>query len=132
MTDKQVTDILAWLASQRPASPAPPGEENGSTGPALPADPVPARFMGAWTASPAKDVTISLSLEPDKGFTWKVTDRGQSRQFQGQATFEKDVLALSPADQPPMVGTVTWKDDAHFQFKAVGAPANDPGLVFSK
>ena len=98
----------------------------------VPTDPVPARFLGAWTASPAKDVTISLALEQGKGFTWKVTDRGQSRQFQGQATFDKDVLALAPPDQPPMVGTVTWKDDAHFQFKAVGAPANDPGLAFSK
>ena len=115
------------------AAPIPqPGEENAPNGPALPADPVPAKFVGSWTASPAKDVTISLSLAQDKGFTWKVTDRGQSRQFQGQATFDNDVLALAPADQPPMVGTVTWKDDAHFQFKAVGAPANDPGLVFSK
>lgn len=29
MTDKQVTDILAWLASQRPASPAPPTHAAG-------------------------------------------------------------------------------------------------------
>ena len=93
---------------------------------------MPARLVGAWTASPARDVTISLTLAQDKGFTWKVTDRGQSRQFQGQATFDNDVLALAPPDQPPMVGTVTWKDDGHFQFTAVGAPANDPGLTFGK
>ena len=115
-----------------PEPPPQPGEEQEPTGPALPTDPVPARFLGAWTASPAKDVTISLALEQGKGFTWKVTDRGQARQFQGQATFDKDVLALALPDQPPMVGTVTWKDDAHFQFKAVGAPATDPGLAFSK
>lgn len=65
-------------------------------------------------------------------FTWKVTDRGRSRQFQGAATFDKDVLALAPADQPPMVGMVAWKDDDHFQFKALGAPPDDPGLVFGK
>jgi hypothetical protein len=93
---------------------------------------VPARLVGAWTASPARDVTISLTLAQDNGFTWKVTDRGQSRQFQGQATFANDVLALAPPDQPPMAGTVTWTDDGHFQFKAVGAPANDPGLTFGK
>jgi hypothetical protein len=31
-----------------------------------------------------------------------------------------------------MVGKVAWKDDDHFQFKALGAPAGDPGLTFSK
>ena len=66
-------------------------------GPALPTGPVPAKLVGAWTASPAKDVTISLAFDQGKGFTWKVTDRGQSRQFQGQATFDNDVLALDAA-----------------------------------
>ncbi|HLH28739.1 MAG TPA: hypothetical protein VKW77_07470, partial [Acidimicrobiales bacterium] len=94
--------------------------------------PVPARLAGTWTASPVKDVTIALTLDPGQGFTWKVTDRGQPRQFQGAATFDNDILALAPPDQPPMVGTVSWKDDAHFQFKAVGAPPNDPGLTFGK
>jgi hypothetical protein len=93
---------------------------------------VPAKLVGTWTATPAKDVTISLSLNQQKGFTWKVTDRGQSRRFQGEATFDNDVLALTPPDQPPMVGTVTWKDDGHFQFTAVGAPPSDPGLTFGK
>jgi hypothetical protein len=31
-----------------------------------------------------------------------------------------------------MVGTVAWKDDGHFQFKALGAPTGDPGLLFGK
>jgi tetratricopeptide (TPR) repeat protein len=103
-----------------------------AAGPSLPTGPVPAQLAGTWSASPAKDVTISLAMDPEEGFTWKVTERGQSRQFQGAATFDNDVLALSPPDQPPMVGTVAWKDDAHFQFKAIGAPPNDPGLTFSK
>jgi Flp pilus assembly protein TadD len=108
-------------------APAAPAE-----GPALPAGPVPAKLVGAWTASPAQGVTISLALDQANGFTWKITDRGQSRQFQGQATFDNDVLALTPPDQPPMVGTVAWQDDGHFQFKAIGAPPNDPGLTFGK
>ena len=125
------------VAAQPTSQPTPPpGPENAPSapadGPTLPTSPVPAKLVGAWTASPAKDVTISLSLNQEKGFTWKVTDRGQSRQFQGEATFDNDVLALTPPDQPPMVGTVTWKDDGHFQFKAVGAPPSDPGLTFGK
>jgi hypothetical protein len=77
-------------------------------------------------------VAITLSLGNDKGFTWKVSNRGQARQFQGEATFGNEVLALTPPDQPPMAGTVTWQDDAHFQFRALGAPPEDPGLAFGK
>jgi hypothetical protein len=93
---------------------------------------VPAKLAGTWNASPAQNVAISLAMDPEKGFTWKLTQGGQSRQFQGAATFDNDVLALAPPDQPPMVGTVAWTDDAHFQFKAIGAPPNDPGLTFGK
>ncbi len=126
-------EVAARPASEPPASPSPGTVPAPPTdGPALPTSPVPAKLAGAWTTNPAKDVTISLTLDQDKGFVWKVTDRGQSRQFQGAATFDNDVLALTPPDQPPMVGTVTWKDDGHFQFKAIGAPPNDPGLTFGK
>ena len=75
-------------------------------------------------------MTISLSLDKASGFTWKVTDRGQVREFRGTAAFEDETLALTPPDQPPMVGKILWKDDTHFQFRAVGAPAADPGLTF--
>ena len=59
-------------------------------------------------------------------------DRGKAREFRGSATFGDDILALSPPDQHPMVGKVTWKDDTHFQFQAVGGPPNDPGLNFDR
>jgi hypothetical protein len=98
----------------------------------LPSNPVPAELIGTWTASPAKDVTIALSLDQNKGFTWKVTDRGQLRQFSGQATFDNGTLALAPPDQPPMVGAVSQSDGGHFVFKAMGGPPNDPGLTFGK
>jgi hypothetical protein len=118
----------------QPAAPPATGTADASAdaGPSLPSGPVPARLMGSWSATPTNGVSISLALDPQTGFTWKVTDRGQTRQFSGTATFDKDVLALTPSDQPPMVGTVAWKDDAHFQFKALGAPPEDPGLVFGK
>ena len=114
------------------AETAAPPSTTSSSGPAMPAGPVPANLAGSWTASPTKDVAITLSLDGQKGFTWKVNDRGQSRQFQGTATFDNDVLALSPPDQPPMVGSVNWKDGGHFQFKAIGAPPDDPGLTFAR
>ena len=79
-----------------------------------------------------EDVNITLAIIDDKSFKGKVNDRGQSREFQGVATFDNDTLALSAADQPPMVGTVAWKDDGNFLFKALGAPPADPGLTFGK
>jgi tetratricopeptide (TPR) repeat protein len=126
------TAVAAQPGSQPAPNQAAAAGAASDTGPALPSGPVPANLIGTWTGSPAAGVTISLALDQNQGFTWKVTDRGQSRQFQGAATFDNDVLALTPPDQPPMVGTIAWKDDAHFQFKAVGAPASDPGLTFGK
>lgn len=123
-------------AEQPPAEPAPapaPADQPAPNGaPELPKGPVPAKLAGTWSASPVKDVTISFTVDPAKGFTWKVTDRGQPHEFRGEASFENDTLALVAADQPPMVGTVTWSDDSHFLFKAIGAPPEDPGLKFSK
>jgi hypothetical protein len=135
-TPEKPPAVPTAVAAQPASHPAPPPDAGAgpadTSGPALPTGPIPARLVGTWNASPAKDVTISLAMDQDRGFTWKVTDRGQSRQFQGMATSDNDVLALAPPDQPPMVGTVTWKDDDHFQFKAVGAPPSDPGLTFGK
>jgi len=118
------------VASGAPTQGAPGGEN--AQQPPLPTNPVPAELIGTWTASPAKDVTIALALDQNKGFSWKVTDRGQAREFRGQATFDNNTLALVPPDQPPMVGTVSRPDDGHLVFRAMGAPPNDPGLTFGK
>jgi tetratricopeptide (TPR) repeat protein len=115
-----------------PAAQPAPSDSGAAEPPALPTGPVPANLLAAWSASPAKDVTITLVLDQSKGFSWKVSERGQSREFRGTATFDKDVLALAPPDQEPMVGSVTWKDGSHFQFKALGAPPSDAGLTFGK
>ena len=116
-----------------PANPTPAqGASAAPEGPPLPTGPVPANLVGVWTASPAPDVTISLNISDDKSFTWKVVEKGQAREFKGDATFDKEVLALVPPEMPPMVAKVTLKDPAHFNFKAVGTPSDDPGLNFGK
>jgi hypothetical protein len=98
----------------------------------LPAGPVPANLIGTWTASPAQGVTITLSIPDDKSFTWKVIERGQAREFKGDAGFDKDVLALVPPEMPPMVAKITSRDPSHFNFRAVGTTSDDPGLDFGK
>jgi thioredoxin-like negative regulator of GroEL len=132
------TPATAQAADSQPAAAAGGAPAEGVAGgddgqpPPLPTNPVPADLLGTWSASPAKDVTIALVLDQSKGFSWKVTDRGQSREFHGQATFDNGTLALIPPDRPPMVGTISRNDDGHFVFKAVGGPPNDPGLTFGK
>ncbi len=120
------------VGETNPAPTQQPGAVQPPPAPSLPTSPVPAKFVGAWNASPAKDVSINLTIDNNNGFIWKVTDRGQAREFRGTAAFDNDVLALMPPDQPPMAGKVTWKDDQHFQFRAIGAPPDDPGLNFAR
>jgi len=100
--------------------------------PPLPQGPVPANLIGTWNASPAADVTITLTLIDDKSYSWKVVEKGQPREFKGDAHFDKDILALVTSNMPPMVAKVSFKDPAHFNFKAVGTPAEDPGLNFAR
>ncbi len=122
-----------------PANEAPPANPSpvqtvstAPEGPSLPTGPVPANLLGTWTSSPAPDVTISLSLTDPKSFAWKLVEKGQAREFKGEATFDQDTLALIAPEMPPMVAKVTWKDPAHFNFKAVATPSDDPGLNFGK
>ena len=127
------------LAAQPPANPTPadgtpgtPAATGSAAAPALPDGPVPANLVGTWTASPAADVTITLALVDDKSFNWKVVEKGQAREFKGEAKFADDVLALISPTMPPMVAKVAWKDAGHFNFKAVSTPADDKGLDFGR
>jgi hypothetical protein len=124
------------LADTPPAAPAqaPGGDSAAPKLPPLPSGPVPQNLVGTWAATPAKDVTITLTVGSDKTFNWKVLEKGQTREFKGEPGYddEKKVLALVPPDMPPMVGEITIKDATHFHFKAVGTPAEDPGLDFVK
>jgi tetratricopeptide (TPR) repeat protein len=116
-----------------PANPSPTqGAAATPEAPALPTGPVPANLIGTWTATPAQGVTITMNLVDDKSFAWKVVEKGQTREFKGEAHSDNGVLALNSPDLPPMVANVTSTDAAHFKFKAVGSPAEDPGLNFSK
>jgi len=93
-------------------------------------------LKGVWTAEPSPDTTITLDLTDEGKFTWKVTDHGKSRQFDGVRTSGNNLLTLAQTGdnpQPPIVGKLAWKDDDHFTFTlAGGGGPNDPGLSFSR
>jgi hypothetical protein len=100
-----------------------------------PSDAAPARsfnLVGTWSASPAKDTAITLTVRQDGPFAWKVTDHGKTRELGGKSTYGNGLLTLAGDQGPPLVGKVTWADENHFTFQVGGGGALDPGLSFAR
>lgn len=117
------------LASLRPAAAnqQPPAET-----PPTPAPPLDASaLVGNWQAS-NQGTAISLALQPDGKFTWDVSFKGKERRLAGKYTLEDGRLTLAQTDGGALVGTFAQQDKEQFTFRALGAPANDPGLQFAK
>jgi hypothetical protein len=91
-----------------------------------------ASIAGTWNAHPAADTTISLTVQPEGQFTWRVEQKGKSQQFSGASTFGEGLLTLVQEKGPVLVGRVSWKDASHMTFRVVGDGPDDPGLSFSK
>jgi hypothetical protein len=85
-----------------------------------------------WAAKPNADTAIDLSIKEDGTFSWKVTIKGKSQVIAGNWSLAGGILTLAPETQGgAMVGNVTWQEENRFLFRAIGAPPNDPGLVFA-
>jgi tetratricopeptide (TPR) repeat protein len=115
---------------------SPPDETTASTpAPSPAAPPSPAKegnLVGTWAAKPNADTAIDLGMKEDGTFSWKVTIKGKSQLLAGNWSVASSTLTFAPANQGgAMVGNVTWQDENRFQFRALGAPANDPGLLFT-
>jgi tetratricopeptide (TPR) repeat protein len=95
----------------------------------------PAKLIGNWSAQNPQNAKITLSIKDGGGFTWAFTipDKPPTS-ITGTSTVAGDVLSLASKDSQvgPLTGQVAWQDDAHFVFKATGAPADDPGLKFAR
>jgi hypothetical protein len=88
---------------------------------------------GSWKSSPAPGVTIEATLQPDKHFTWKFTEGGQTKSFSGTYTQQGDSLVLTrDEDGQKMDGTVTMNGTKGFRFRLRNTDPNDPGLDFAK
>ncbi len=118
-------------------APAPPG----ATPPPIPvpvAQPAnavstpPGQLVGTWSAKPAPNVTITLTLDPAGKFAWQVADQGPPRKLAGTSTFGNDILTLASDTGEPLVGKITMRDANSFTFQAGGGGPNDPGLSFAK
>jgi tetratricopeptide (TPR) repeat protein len=114
-----------------PATNGPPQPPQPSNPPANPGN--AAALSGSWKSSPAPGVTIEATLKPDKHFTWKFTEGGQTKSFTGTYTQQGDNLVLTrDEDGQKMDGTVTMNGDKGFRFRLRNTDPNDPGLDFAK
>jgi tetratricopeptide (TPR) repeat protein len=91
-----------------------------------------AAITGIWTARPAVNTSISLTVQPGGPFTWQVTQKGKTQQFSGSSTYGEGLLTLAQDKGPVLVGRVIWKDAEHMTFRVAGDGPDDPGLSFSK
>jgi tetratricopeptide (TPR) repeat protein len=126
------TGAVATGSDASPSQPTSPRQPVATEQPTASAEGKPGKLEGTWIAQPSSGTSISLTFLDDGRFSWKVTEAGQSHQFDGKQTYGNAILTLAPEQGMAMVGTILWKDETHFSFKILGGGAGDPGLSFSK
>jgi hypothetical protein len=89
-------------------------------------------IAGTWTATPANDVQITLTVQKEGPFTWKVKKKGKAQDLNGKSSYGNGLLTLEGNQGQPLVGKVTWKDDHNFTFQVAGGGPLDPGLSFTR
>jgi Flp pilus assembly protein TadD len=127
--DALAAQLIARLQPSSGTQP-PPAEAASVAAPA-----VEGKLAGSWSAEPAPNVKIALTIQDDDAFTWTATGPGKPpMNITGKSTFADGTLTLSDkgGQNGALVGQVNWKDTDHFTFRLVGAPANDPGLKFAR
>ena len=126
--------LLASLT--KGAAPTGAGSAADTAAPAEPSpDPnvKPGEITGNWSAQPASETKITLTLKPDGKFNWGVNQAGKSRDFGGSSSYAEGLLTLAPTEGGnALVGKVLWKSSDQFVFRVVGADPGDPGLTFKR
>jgi tetratricopeptide (TPR) repeat protein len=106
--------------------------DGGAPAPAPATDAKSYDIAGTWAASPASDTQITLSIQKDGPFNWKVVKKGKARTLEGKSSYGNGLLTLDVSERPPLVGKVTWSDASHFTFQVAGGGELDPGLRFAR
>jgi tetratricopeptide (TPR) repeat protein len=101
--------------------------------PGLAQPPDPSKLPGVWIAQAAQNAKVTLTISDDANFSWAFAAPGKPPMtITGTYALANGVLSLYGKDAPggPLAGKVAAPDDTHMSFKAIGAPASDPGLQF--
>lgn len=121
--DSTAARMLAALNPPKPAA-APAAAPSG--------DEPQIDLVGTWRAK-AGDTSIDLTIGDDSQFTWKAQPAGKSAvSLKGELEASGDQLVLESPDQGSMAGTATPLSPDKWRFALSGAPADDPGLSFSR
>ncbi|MFI5457075.1 MAG: tetratricopeptide repeat protein [Isosphaerales bacterium] len=126
--DTLSAQLIAHFKPAGAAAPAP-----AAAAPAEPAS--PAKLTGTWEAQAPQNAKITLTIKDGGGFTWDTAPPGKPPiSIAGTSTLADGVLSLACKDTQAgtLAGQVVWQDDTHFTFRAVGGPADDPGLKFAR
>jgi tetratricopeptide (TPR) repeat protein len=93
----------------------------------------PRILVGAWSATRDDGSQFKLNLTDDEKFTWTFKSKGHAADsFDGTYTVEDNVLALERKDGGSLIAEVTAGESGAFNFRLIGAAADDHGLDFSK
>lgn len=136
--DRVASDMLKMISAPEAAIAGDPAQQPTRPTQAEPTRPAPQpvapeTLVGNWKAGRPDGSKFNLILTKDSQFTWSYAQKSQPAQdFGGTYTVEGNVLALERKDGGSLIAEVTPGGDAKFNFKLVGAPADDTGLDFSR
>jgi len=137
----QLKDVVSLqpndtLSAQLIAHFQPSGAATPSPDAASPAEvTAPGKLAGTWVADAPQNAKITLTINNVGGFAWDVAAPGKPPvSIAGTSTLADGVLSLAGKDNQAgtLAGKLAWQDDTHFTFRAVGGPADDPGLKFAR
>ena len=112
----------------QPALPPPPSEPVESPKPIE-----PAKVIGDWNANRPDGSKFSLKLNADKSFVWSFEPNQKPPQtFDGTYSITDRTITLNRTGGGMLAAEIQPSDDSRFRFKLFGAPADDPGLDFTR
>jgi tetratricopeptide (TPR) repeat protein len=137
--DRLSAQLLAAMTAAATADdddakkPADDGAKKPEDAASTPSKPVEAAaLVGQWKAEQPDGAAITLRLTKEGKYTWTVAQKGKPREFNGDYTVADNLLILKQNAKPVMVGEVTLKGNAQFNFKMPGDNPADSGLTFAK
>ena len=95
--DTLSAQLIKQVSGGAEGSPEPQPAPPGAPPDAAPVD--RGKLAGSWTASPAQDTTIALTIRDDDTFDWEVTSKGKSQDITGNWSLTNGVLTLAQSGQ---------------------------------
>ncbi len=90
-------------------------------------------LVGQWRAEPNDQVRFELTIDEEGNFSWVVTPKeGEATTLTGPYGIDGDTLILRSEEQGDLIGQAISGGPDRFTFRPIGAPPNDPGLIFDR